>query len=71
MLLFLDSTQSILNFGLSFVGIHKVLRGIRLFDINFKLEILTKFEFWGVSNCQQTVYKITKFHSHFQLKSKR
>ena len=39
--------------------------------MNFKLEILGNFEFSGYQICQQTVHKITKFHSHFQLKSKR
>ena len=38
--------------------------------MNFKLEILTNFEFWGYQICQQTVHEITKFYSHFQLKSK-
>ena len=26
--------------------------------------------FWGHQICQQTVHKVTKFHSYFQLKSK-
>ena len=39
--------------------------------MNFKLEILANFEFFGYQICQQTVHNITKFHSHFQLKSKQ
>ena len=39
--------------------------------MNFKREILANFEFWGYQICQQTVNEITKFHSHFQLKSKQ
>ena len=38
------------------------------FYINFKLEIFANFEFLGDQICQQTVHKIAKFHSHFQLK---
>ena len=40
-------------------------------NINFKLEILAKFEFLGNQIHQQTVHETDKFHSHFQLKSKR
>ena len=32
---------------------------------------MANFDFWGYQICQQTVQKINKFHSHFQLKSKR
>ena len=39
--------------------------------MNFKLEISTNFEFLGNQICQRTFHKITEFHSHFQLKSKR
>ena len=38
--------------------------------MNFKLETLPNFEFLNFQICQQTVHRITKFHSHFQLKSK-
>ena len=38
--------------------------------MNFKLEMLPNFEFLGYQVYQDTVHKITKFHSHFQLKSK-
>ena len=42
----------------------------------FSTEILNlKFwqtsKFWEYQICQQTVHKITKFYSHFQVKSKR
>ena len=43
--------------------------------MNFNLEILVNFDFFffggggGYQICQQTVHKIAKFHSHFQLKS--
>ena len=50
MKLFLDSTQSSLNFEPLVAGIHDVLRKIWLFNIIFKLEILANFEFLGVSN---------------------
>ena len=40
-------------------------------NINFKLEILANFEVWERQSCQRTVHRITKFHSHFQLKSER
>ena len=39
--------------------------------MNFRLEILANFEFWGYQICRQTVHEITKFHSRFLLKSKR
>ena len=39
--------------------------------MNFKLEILANVEFWVYKIRQQTAHKITKFHSHFRLKSKR
>ena len=39
-------------------------------NMNFKLDILDNFEFLGYQICQQTVHKITKFQSHFLLKSK-
>ena len=38
--------------------------------MNFKLEILINFEFW-YQIFQQTVNNFNKFHSRFQLKSKR
>ena len=40
-------------------------------NMNFTEEILANFELLGASNLSKTVNKITKFHSHFQLKSKR
>ena len=39
--------------------------------MDFKQEILANFEFLGVSNLSKTAPIITKFHVHFQLKSKR
>ena len=39
--------------------------------MNFKLETLANFDFLGVSNLSTFVHKITKFYSHFRLKSKR
>ena len=65
MQLFLHFTQPNLTFEPSFSEIHEVLREYGFLNINFKLEILAKFEFF----CQQTVQKIKKFHSHFQIKS--
>ena len=38
--------------------------------MNFKLEILANFKFWGYQICQQTFHKIIEFHLHFRLKSK-
>ena len=70
MKLFLDFTQSNLNFERSFVTIHQVLRKIWLFENEFQARNFGQ-RFWGYQICQQTVHKIDKFHSHFQLKSKR
>ena len=70
MQLFSNFTQPNLDFEPSFVGIRQVLREIWLLNINFKLEILGNLEFLGYPICQQTVHKITKFISHFKLKSK-
>ena len=67
----LDFTQSKLNFELSFVEVHQVLREIWFFNRNVKQEILANFEFLGHQICQQTVHRITRFRLHFQLKSKR
>ena len=39
--------------------------------MNFKIEILANFEFFGWQICQQTVHKIFTFYSHIQLKSTR
>ena len=45
--LFLDSKQSNLNFELSFVGIHKVLRGIWLFEQEFQTRNFGKLQILG------------------------
>ena len=71
MLIFLNFTQSNFNFEPSFVGIHYVLREIGLFEHKFQARNLSNFEFWGYQICQQAVHEITKFHPHFQLKSKQ
>ena len=55
----------------SVFGIHQVLREIWPFEHEFQSTNFGKFNFWGYQICQQTVHKIAKFHSHFQLKSKR
>ena len=47
MLQFFNFTQSNLNFEPSFVGIHQVLREIRLFEPEFQI-------------CQQAVHRITE-----------
>ena len=64
--LFLDFTQSNLNFGPSYVGIHQLCR-----------DEFSHLEFWTTSNFrtyhdsrQHTFHKITKLHSHFQPKLK-
>ena len=47
--LFLDSKQLNLNFERSFVGIHKVLREIWLFEHEFQTIIFGKLQiFWGI-----------------------
>ena len=54
MRLFLDSTQSNLNFEPSFVGIHRVLREICLFEHEFQTKNVGQLRiFWGYQICQQ------------------
>ena len=56
----------------SFAGIHQVLREIWLFEHIFQARnFLPTSYFGGYRICQQIVHKITKFHPHLQLKSKR
>ena len=38
--------------------------------MNFKIDILANFELLGYQIFQQTLHEISKFHLHFQLKSK-
>ena len=50
MQIFLDLTQSNLNFEPSFASMDEVLREIWFLNNKIKLEILDNFEFWGLSN---------------------
>ena len=52
--LFSDSAQSKLAYEYSFVGIPEVLRRHGFLNINFKIEILANFEFFGGSNLSTT-----------------
>ena len=65
MQLLLDFTQSNVIFEPSFAEIHEALREIWLLEHKFQARN------WRYQICQQTVHKINKFHSHFQLKSKQ
>ena len=47
------------------------MREIWIVEHEFHARNFGQLDFWGYQICQQTVHKITKFHSHFQLKSKR
>ena len=71
MLVFLDFIHSSVNFEPLIVGIRHVLLEIRQFNMDLKTDILTNFELLEYQIFQQTVHKITTFHSHFQLKSKQ
>ena len=61
MQLFLDSTQSKLNFKPSFVGIHEVLRELWLFKHKFQARNFANFEFLGVSNLSKLFIKLINF----------
>ena len=51
--------------------INQVLREIWPFGHELQSRNFGQFNFWEYQTCQQTVHKIVKFHSHFQLKSKQ
>ena len=60
-----------LKFELSFARTHPVLREIWLFEHEFQARNFGQFRiFRGIKICQQTVHKIARFRSHFQIKLK-
>ena len=73
-LLVLYCTQSNLNFEPSIHGNQQVLRETWLFEHWFQIRNSVKLRIFfflgGGQIFQQTVHKITEFHSHFQLKSR-